>query len=108
MAEAEGVAAYWLSGLPGPDPGNFLYAQKVTKKAPGTPRTPLFCPIGLYQNRYRAATEIPLACWSLVIGAVVYRLRLTALGMKDCGLYLIGPIVQGLLFFVDDSIFSLQ
>ena len=27
----------WLSGLPAPDPGNFLYAQKVTKKAPGTP-----------------------------------------------------------------------
>ena len=31
-----------LAGLPGPDPGNFLYAQKVTKKAPGAPRPPLF------------------------------------------------------------------
>ena len=30
-------AALWLPGLPGPDPGNFLYAQKVTKKAPGDP-----------------------------------------------------------------------
>ena len=27
----------WLPGLPGPDPGNFLYTQKVTKKAPGDP-----------------------------------------------------------------------
>ena len=27
----------WLPGLPGPDPGDFLYAQKVTKKAPGDP-----------------------------------------------------------------------
>ena len=32
-----------LPGLPGPDPGNFLYAQKVTKKAPGDP-DPFYLP----------------------------------------------------------------
>ena len=37
----ERAAALSLPGLPGPDPGNFLYAQKVTKKAPGDP-DPLF------------------------------------------------------------------
>ena len=31
-----------IPGLPGPDPGDFLVAQKVTKKAPGTPRSPIF------------------------------------------------------------------
>ena len=32
----------WLPGLPGPDPGNFSLVGKVTKNAPGTPRTPIF------------------------------------------------------------------
>ena len=36
-------AALWLPGLPGPAPGNFLYAQKVTKKAPGDP-DPFYLP----------------------------------------------------------------
>ena len=31
----------WIPRLPAPDPGTFLYAQKGTKKAPGSPRTPL-------------------------------------------------------------------
>ena len=69
-----------IPGLPGPDPGDFLYAQKVTKKAPGTPRTPI-CLIGWYQDRYRAATEILPGRWPLVIGAVGIPLRLTALGL---------------------------
>ena len=43
------ASALRLPGLPGPDPGNFLYAQKVTKKAPGRPRTPVVFPIGLNQ-----------------------------------------------------------
>ena len=33
----------WLPGLPAPDPGDFLYAQKVTKKAPGDP-DPFYLP----------------------------------------------------------------
>ena len=74
-------AALGLPGLPAPDPGNFLYAQKVTKKAPGRPRTPNFSLIGRYQRRYPVATEFPLACWPLVIGTEGIQLRLTALGM---------------------------
>ena len=31
-----------IPGLPDPDPGDFLVARKVTKNAPGTPRTPIF------------------------------------------------------------------
>ena len=50
-------AALLLPGLPAPDPGNFLYAQKVTKKAPGDP-DPSFCPIGLDQICCCLATEI--------------------------------------------------
>ena len=32
----------WLPGLLGPDPGDFLCVQKVTKKALGRPQTPFF------------------------------------------------------------------
>ena len=31
--------------------------EKVPKKTPGTPRSPYFCLIGLYQNRNFSATE---------------------------------------------------
>ena len=68
---------FWLSGLPAPDPGNYLYAQKVTKKAPGDP-DPSFCLIGRNQGLLLVATEIPCGRWPLVIGTVVVRLRLTA------------------------------
>ena len=36
---------------------DFFDAEKVTKKAPGTPRSPIF-PIGLYQTWYYSATEL--------------------------------------------------
>ena len=82
MAEAEGGAALWLPGLPGPDPGNFLYAQKVTKKAPGRPWTPVFA----QSVSIRFDTAQPLkylfASGSLVIGAVSIQLRLTALVLR--------------------------
>ena len=67
-------------GLPGPDPGNFLYAQKVTKKAPGDP-DPFFLQSDAPKIGYQVAIEIPLAYWPLVIGAVVVHLCLTALGL---------------------------
>ena len=73
-------AALHFPGLPGPDPGNFLYAQKVTKKAPGDP-DPSFCLIGRNQGLHLVATEIPCGRWPLVIGAVHIGLRLTALGL---------------------------
>lgn len=54
-------------GLPAPTPrgggvsppgaSDFFDAEKVTKKAPGTPRSPIFCPIGLYQCGNYSATE---------------------------------------------------
>ena len=48
-----------------------LAAQKWGKKPlGGIPQTPVFCPIGLYRRRYRAATEILPGRWPLVIGAV--------------------------------------
>ena len=34
-----------------------MFAQKVPKNAPGTPRTPIFCLIGLYQACNFSATE---------------------------------------------------
>ena len=39
---------------------------------------------------YQVATEIPLACWPLVIGAVGYALRLTALVLRDLADIVIG------------------
>ena len=36
---------------------DFFDAEKVTKKAPGTPRSPIFVSIGLYQVWYFSATE---------------------------------------------------
>ena len=56
------ASALRLPGLPGPDPGNFLYAQKVTKKAPGDP-DPIVCPIGRLQGRYPVATKPPFCRW---------------------------------------------
>ena len=71
-------AALLLPGLPAPDPGNFLYAQKVTKKAPGRPRSPVFVQsVGIRED-----TQLPLNFQlSLVTSAVHYALRLTALGL---------------------------
>ena len=56
-----------LWGLPTPTPrgrgispsgaSDFFDAEKVTKKAPGTPRSQIFCLIGLYQWRKSSATE---------------------------------------------------
>ena len=71
-----------LPGLPGPDLGDFLYAQKVTKKAPGRPWTPVFA----QSVSIRFDTAQPLkylfASGSLVIGAVSIQLRLTALVLR--------------------------
>ena len=46
-------------GLPAPTPpgmgsfapgaSDFFDTEKVTKKAPGTPRPPIFCPIGFFK-----------------------------------------------------------
>ena len=73
-------AALGLPGLPAPDPGNVLYAQKVTKKAPGRPRSPVFVQsVGIRED-----TQLPLNFQlSLVTSAVHYALRLTALGLGD-------------------------
>ena len=48
----------WSPGLPGPDPGHFSLAGKVSKRAPGRPWTPFVCPIGLDQICCCLATEI--------------------------------------------------
>ena len=37
----------------------FSFAEKVGKSALGTPQTPVVCPIGRLQGRYRTATEFP-------------------------------------------------
>ena len=60
------VPGFWR-GLPTPAPrggevspsgaSDFFDAEKVTKKAPGTPRSPIVCPIGLYQTWDSGATE---------------------------------------------------
>ena len=48
----------WLPGLPGPGPVNFLFAQKVTKKAPAPfGLDPRCCPIGLDKICRYGATE---------------------------------------------------
>ena len=60
--------------------GYFALGGKVTKTPPGTPRTQFLhnrTPAGIFC----AATEIPQACWPLVIGLVGILLRLTALGL---------------------------
>ena len=41
-----------------PGASDFFDAEKVTKKAPGTPRSPILCPIGLYQIWNLSATEL--------------------------------------------------
>ena len=56
-----------VSGLPAPAPwekgvspsgaSDFFDAEKVTKKAPGTPRSPIFFLIGLYQWGNSSAPE---------------------------------------------------
>ena len=68
-------------GIPCSGTGYFALGGKVTKTPLGRPQTPFVCPIGRHQGRYPIATEIPLACWPLVIGAVGHELRLTALGL---------------------------
>ena len=50
-------------------------------------QTPVVCLIGLYQGRYRAATEILPGRWPLVIGAGGYGLRLTALVLRDISFF---------------------
>ena len=45
-------------GVSPPGASDFFDAEKVTKKAPGTPRSPIFCPIGLYQWGNFSATEL--------------------------------------------------
>ena len=57
-----------------------------------TLRTP-FCLIGRLPGRYPVATEFPLGRWPLVIGAVVYPLCLTALGLR--GVFLGGGNQSG-------------
>ncbi len=77
----------WLPGLPAPDPGNFLYAQKVTKKAQGDP-DPFFLQSDAPKIGYPVATEFLQGRWPLVIGAVRIGLRLTALGMRVVSFWL--------------------
>ncbi len=73
-----------LPGLPAPDPGNFLYAQKVTKKAPAPfGLDPRFCPIGRLQGSSAQPLRRCGASGLLVIGLAVISLRLTALGLRD-------------------------
>ena len=47
-----------VRGVSPPGASDFFDAEKVTKKAPGTPRSPIFCPIGLYQWGNFSATEL--------------------------------------------------
>ena len=70
-----------FKGIPRSGADYFALGGKVIKTPPGTPRTP-FCPIGRLQGRYPVATETLPGRWPLVIGAVVYPLRLTALGLR--------------------------
>ena len=55
--------------------------RQSNQNAAGDTPAPNVCPIGRHQGRYPIATEIPLACWPLVIGAVGHGLRLSALGL---------------------------
>ena len=69
-------------GIPCSGTGYFALGGKVTKTPPGRPRTPFFT----QSDTIRGDTGQPLkylfASGSLVIGAVGYVLRLTALGLK--------------------------
>ena len=79
---------FGFRGYPPRTPGNFLYAQKVTKKAPGTPRTPVY-PIGRLLGRYPVATEFP------------------DVPRNRCGGYPTspdGPRAEGCFFFVSGSL----
>ena len=87
MAAIVSIVDSFLFSLPGwrsipcSGTGYFALGGKVTKTPPGFPRTPI-CPIGRHQGRFPVATEILPGRWPLVIGAVVYPLRLTALGLR--------------------------
>src|SRR5699024_5808772 len=59
--------------------GNLAQATFSWPSANSPCQTPAGCLIGLYQGRYRVATEILPGRWPLVIGAGGYGLRLTAL-----------------------------
>ena len=80
-----------LPGLPGPDPGNFLYAQKVTKKAPGRPRTLLFAQSVSIGGETQLPLNFPWASGSFVIGAVGHALCLTALESMVVSFFLWKP-----------------
>ena len=88
-----------LPGLPAPDPGNFLYAQKVTKKAPGRPRTPFVVQLDTCKGDDQLSLKFCKASGSLVIGLAGHALRLTALGLRDFAGFLSGdslfPIAPG-------------
>ena len=56
-------------------------AQKWAEKPLGRPQAPFVCPIGHYQGRCPVATELLQGRWPLVTGAVLYGLRLSALGL---------------------------
>ena len=64
---------WYLPGLPGPDPGDFL-SLKSHQKSPGTPRSPYVCPIGLYQVWDYSATEFRFVIQSIVWRSTKLRL----------------------------------
>ena len=49
--------APWEKGVSPPGASDFSHVRKVTKRTPGTPRSPIFCLIGLYQIWHCSATE---------------------------------------------------
>ena len=87
--------------------GNYLYQPfrllasggptfgrpKVGRKTAGETPDPHFCPIGRHQGRCTVATEFLRGRWPLVISAVGYALRLTALGLRAAALYFCGKIL---------------
>ena len=50
-------------------PGHFFLGEKVTKTPPGTPRSPILCPIGLYRVCNCGATESGF--WHLICGGSI-------------------------------------
>ena len=70
-----------------------MYAQKVTKKAPGDP-DPFFLKSDAPKIGYPVATEFPWASGPLVIGAVGSALRLTALVLMVVS-FLVGESLRG-------------
>ena len=88
--------AAWLPGLPGPDPGNFLYAQKVTKKAPGRPWTPIFAQSVCIRGDIQLPLNFRWTASLLVIGAVLCRTSAVAPRADDCFFF----------FFADGSLRS--